>query len=321
MQGREGTQAQINATATPPEVPPEPLDMPDPNLIIRSSDLVNFRIHKPVLAMTSPFFRNLLSLPQPSDGETIDGLPVIQLSEDAELLRSLCSMLYPVDPVIPKSYDKVLHLLVACQKYDMVSVQSSIRAHRSFSSRSSGANIFNAYAIANSKGLIPEMESTARLTLDYPMTLETLGEGLRLFEDWALRDLARFRKRCRDNLVACLESCLEVDAQGPSSVWVGCPKGSGSGGSASPQPDHLPNWLSLIFSRNIDGLKQQVFTKPITTPSSIRSEYLAALEAHGNCNFCLRVHATDGWTFWAQLENKLSQARNRARFWDSRIHP
>ena len=108
MQEREGPQAQINTTATPPEVPPEPLDMSDANLIIRSSDLVNFRIHKSVLAMTSPFFRDLLSLPQPYDCEMIDGIPVLQLSEDAELLHSLVSMLYPVDPVIPKYYDKVL---------------------------------------------------------------------------------------------------------------------------------------------------------------------------------------------------------------------
>ena len=203
----------------------------------------------------------------------------------------------------------------------MISVQSSIHAHRGFPSWSSGANIFNAYAIASRKRLIPEMESTVRLTLDCPMTFETLGEGLRLFEDWALHDLARFRKRCRDNLIACLESVLEVDAQGPSSVWVGGPKVLDMGDSVPPQPNHLLNWLSQLFSRNIDGLKQQEFTQPITTPSSIRSEYLTALEAHGDCSFCLRVHATNGWTFWAQLENKLAQARNRAQFWDTRMHP
>jgi hypothetical protein len=57
---------------------PEPLEVPDASLIIRSSDLVSFRVHKPVLAMASPFFKDLLSLPQPSDSESIDGLPVVQ---------------------------------------------------------------------------------------------------------------------------------------------------------------------------------------------------------------------------------------------------
>ncbi|KAH9022443.1 hypothetical protein EDB84DRAFT_495727 [Lactarius hengduanensis] len=48
----------------------------DANIIIRSSDKVNFRVHKSLLAMSSPFFRDLLSLPQPPDGELVDGLPV-----------------------------------------------------------------------------------------------------------------------------------------------------------------------------------------------------------------------------------------------------
>jgi BTB/POZ domain len=90
---------------------PEPFDVPDANLIIRSSDFVDFRVHKSVLVMTSPFFKDLLSLPQPSDSETVDGLPVVQLSESSELLNSLVSMLYPVRKVIPNSYEKVSYLV------------------------------------------------------------------------------------------------------------------------------------------------------------------------------------------------------------------
>jgi hypothetical protein len=91
--------------------PLEPFGVPDANLIIRSSDHVDFRVHKPVLAVSSPFFKDLLSLPQPYDGETVDGLPMVQFSEDSELLNSLFSMLYPLHPVIPNSHDKVRYLL------------------------------------------------------------------------------------------------------------------------------------------------------------------------------------------------------------------
>jgi hypothetical protein len=93
----------------------ELFDVPDASLIIRSSDLVNFRVHKPVLAIASPVFKDLLSLPQPPDGESIDGLPVVQLTEGSELLNILVSMLYPVPTVIPKSYDKVWYLLATCR--------------------------------------------------------------------------------------------------------------------------------------------------------------------------------------------------------------
>ena len=96
----------------PATSPSETSDVLDANIIIRSSDLVDFRVHKSVLAMASPFFRDLLSLPQPFDSESVDGLPVIELSEDSELLNSLISLFYPVCTVIPSSYKKVLYLPV-----------------------------------------------------------------------------------------------------------------------------------------------------------------------------------------------------------------
>ena len=104
MRDQEDPEAQSNS-------PHEPFDIPDPNIILRLSDFVNFRVHKHVLAMASPFFKDLLSLPQPSDSESVDGLPVVQLSEGSELLNSLISVIYPVHTVIPNSYEKVLYLL------------------------------------------------------------------------------------------------------------------------------------------------------------------------------------------------------------------
>jgi hypothetical protein len=94
-------------------------------------------------------------------------------------------------------YCKVLYLLAACQKYEMASVQSSIRilVRCGEFPGPKGAEAFAAYAIASAKGLIPEMENAARLTMDHPMTFEVLGEGLRYFEGSALCDLAIFRKR------------------------------------------------------------------------------------------------------------------------------
>jgi hypothetical protein len=108
VQEREDPQTQINPVTSPLET----LDTSDINLIIRSSDLVNFRVHKSVLATASPFFKDLLSLPQPSDSEIVDGLPVVQMSEDSELLNSLVSNLYPVHTVLPDSYEKVSSLLL-----------------------------------------------------------------------------------------------------------------------------------------------------------------------------------------------------------------
>jgi hypothetical protein len=110
VQELEDPQAKIYLSTSPLE----PFDVSDTNFVIRSSDLVDFRVHKSILAMVSAFFKDLLSLPQPSDGETTDdGLPVVQLPEGSELLNSLISILYPVRTAIPNSYEKVMYSLAS----------------------------------------------------------------------------------------------------------------------------------------------------------------------------------------------------------------
>jgi hypothetical protein len=72
----------------------------------------------------------MFSLPQPPDCEAVNGLPMVQLSEDAELVRALITALYPFPSEMPTSsqYDRILALLAAAHKYDISTVQSSIRA-------------------------------------------------------------------------------------------------------------------------------------------------------------------------------------------------
>ena len=192
----------------------------------------------------------------------------------------------------------------------MVSVQSSIRAKVKCGEfpAPKGTEAFSAYAIAAGKGLIPEMESAARQTLDHPMTFNALGERLRLFEGRALRDLASFRKRCRESFIACLESFLEVQPPGPSSIWVGCPKVMPSGPSGE---WILPKWLRQLLSRNQKELKLQKFTRPLDIHSRIREEYSVAIQNHVNCSFCMGIHTAKGSTFCAELENQLAQARDK----------
>jgi BTB/POZ domain len=310
---QEDSQARVDSSTSVPE----PLEFPDANLIVQSSDLVNFRVHKSVLAIISPIFRDLFSLHQPSGSESIDGLPVVKLTEDAELLNCLFSMLYPVRPVIPNSYEKVLHLLVACQKYDMDQIRGFIRDEVSCGRFPTpvGTEVFRVYAIASSKRLVPEMENTARMTLDHPMTFETLDEGLRLFEGSALQDLARFRTRCRDNLVTCLQSFLNL-SKPPFDIWTSCRNLKEYTFSGPPsKTGYTPSWLANVFKQRVTEL-DQAFTKPFPNPSNIREEYMSALQAHttspvnGNisCLACTAVHATKGEAFCKELENRLALA-------------
>ena len=231
-------------------------------------------------------------------------IPVVQLSEDAELVNILVSLFYPIAPVIPSSYEKVFALLAACQKYGMVSVQSSIRAEviRGSFPAPIGTESFRAYAIASDLGLIPEMESAARLTLCYPMTFESLGEALQYFKGRVLCDLVRYRKRCRDNLVSCLDSFLDVDSR--RQIWGGCGGQHGSG-----VPLRANSWLDNFFTSKCAELEKS-FMRAAISPSYILEEYLEALKNHG-CSSCFRVQATEGASFCRELQDELAQALDK----------
>ena len=178
-----------------------------------------------------------------------------------------------------------------------------------------GVETFFAYAIAGAEGLIPEMEKAARESLDHPMTFDNLGEGLRLFEGWALRDLARFRKQCRDNFITSLDQFIGVKLLEPSSIWVGCPEVMPPRDPGQrvfiPPRRVLPTWLNQVFSRNLNELKLLKFTQPLDIRSRIREEYLTALQSHATCCFCLGVHTREGSRFCTELENKLAHARDK----------
>jgi hypothetical protein len=217
--------------------------------------------------------------------------------------------------VILSSYFKVLYLLASCQKYEMDSIQSFIRTKVKCGEFPVpiGTEVFAAYAIASGKGLIPEMERTARQTLRHPMTFGTLGENLRLFEGWALRDLIHYRRRCLDNVVKYLDPYLKAEPSGPSSIWVGCPEvmPSISSSEACQQGRALPKWLNKFFSRSQADLKLHKFTEPPVILIDTFSKYFEAVKTHTNCNFCLRVQATDGLTYCAVLKEGLKQVLDK----------
>jgi len=279
---------------------------------------------------------------------------MVELSEDSDLLNTLVSMLYPLHPVIPKSYEKVLYslatfsatapnlcykvlyLLAACQKYEMVAVQSSIRDKVSQGEfpAPTGTEAFSAYAIASGRGLIPEMESAARQTLDHPMTFKILGEGLQLFEGWALQDLANFRNRYRDNLVSCFKSFLNIEKSNLN-IWIPCasynysPSGRNSSTGSYSRSDlpmsntnrSLPSWLAELYEKHLNDL-QKAFSKSLFNSRSIRGEYLSALRAHINsdsCVSCTKVHIEKGETFCKDLEDRFTKVLNEvchcSNFW------
>jgi len=104
-------------------------DAADADIVLRSGDAlpVHFRVHRCILAVASPFFSTMFTLPQTLPPPPAADLPTIDVPEDAALLHKLLLFVYPVpDPDVP-SLDELLALLTAATKYDLISVVSRLR--------------------------------------------------------------------------------------------------------------------------------------------------------------------------------------------------
>ena len=69
------------------------LCFPDGNIVIRVGERV-CRVHQSILAANSPVLADMFSVPQPTDGEMYEGLPMISFPDPPEdVLHWLKSML------------------------------------------------------------------------------------------------------------------------------------------------------------------------------------------------------------------------------------
>ena len=75
-----------------------PFDHAKADVILRSSDNVDFRVFKLFLSLASPFFATLFDIPrytEVGDQEVKDGLAVVHVTEDSKTLDALLRFCYP----------------------------------------------------------------------------------------------------------------------------------------------------------------------------------------------------------------------------------
>ncbi|VDB91634.1 unnamed protein product [Peniophora sp. CBMAI 1063] len=91
----------------------------DADLILRSSDGVDFAVHRCIIRLISPFFADMLSLPQ--SAQTTGAPAIIDMAEDAPSVRLLLMLSYPRTFCPAPKLDNVLDIKRAAaisQKFD-----------------------------------------------------------------------------------------------------------------------------------------------------------------------------------------------------------
>jgi len=72
----------------------------DGNIVLKAGDTLGetlYRVHSSIFARHSEVFKDMLSIPQPSkkaEAETIDGCPIISLTDTKEDLENVISIFY-----------------------------------------------------------------------------------------------------------------------------------------------------------------------------------------------------------------------------------
>ena len=156
---------------------PAPFNKSTADVILRSSDLCDFRVRRAILAEASSVFEGMFALPQPphtnSSGygpsaggdEHRDGLPVLAMQEDSRTLDSLLRICYPVVSPSFDSLEALSPVLAAAVKY---AVDGAIATMRVELRRLAKLHPLRVYCLSMHYGFLEEAEEAAKASLAFP---------------------------------------------------------------------------------------------------------------------------------------------------------
>ncbi|KAG1881045.1 hypothetical protein F4604DRAFT_1922067 [Suillus subluteus] len=177
-----------------------PFDHPKADIILRSSDGVDFRVFKLFLSLASPFFETMFKLPQPAVGtndDTKDGLSVIPMQEDSKTLDTFLRFCYPStlaeDPSLENLKD-IKAILRVARKYSLDLIERKV-CQALASPKVLEAEPLRCFAIARNAQLNHETITAARYTLRQPLIPAWFAE-IELITASDLLALLTYHKKC-----------------------------------------------------------------------------------------------------------------------------
>ena len=184
-----------------------PFDHAKADIILRSSDNIDFRVFKLFLSLASPFFETLFDIPQPTeengDQEIKDGLVVVPVTEDSKTLDALLRFCYPCtladDPKLEVLKD-AMDVLEAARKYSLDAIETKAR-QATVNPKILEVDPLRCFVIAHRGRLREETQLAARYTLTQPL-IPSWFQEIELLTATDLLSLLTYHKKCGDAVYA-----------------------------------------------------------------------------------------------------------------------
>ncbi|KAM6497227.1 hypothetical protein JOM56_007700 [Amanita muscaria] len=188
-----------------------PFDSSAPaDLVIRSSNLVDFFVSGTLIRRLSAVFKGMFPLP-PED-EVKNGMPIVRVEESSEVLHCLLSVIhYELDELNMKEWHLYIQVVQAARKYQMTTIERRLHKQAT-NSPLTNSDPLRAYIIAAALGW-EELARTAALNTFYePLDKLAYVDELRFITGADLYRLVKYRFRCAN----AASSALETDPTFPT---------------------------------------------------------------------------------------------------------
>ncbi|KAH7922629.1 hypothetical protein BV22DRAFT_1037294 [Leucogyrophana mollusca] len=204
-----------------------PFDHPSADIILRSSDDVDFRVLKSFLSLASPVFRDMFTIPQPHpprESDIKDGLPVVQLTETRTVLEKILLICYP-------SYfggvrgltrlDEWERVAEVAGKYQMEAAMQHIFAelNKSTFTKSDPVRVF---ALAVRFQMPHVARSAAKYSLSLPLARHSYFPGLKDISGADLHHLLQYHLDCGEAASQALRSWHIRNSDNQTWAWYSC---------------------------------------------------------------------------------------------------
>jgi hypothetical protein len=295
--------------ATPPFGPGSPWGA---DVILRSSDNVDFHVLKAPLAYSSPIFKTMFTLPRgqqlgsdvgdsmvPVD-DTKDGLPIVTLSESGEVLHRLLHLCYldcattgtaaakthTLEHLLPE-LEHIPGVLGAAMKYGMDAVEKRVRQEL-IAPRFLEREPLLVFTLAVRHKLEAEARAAARMTLAVPETGSHFPPEMDTITANDFRRLLHYQRRCAEK-ASWVTTHLEWIHANSSWIWFKCgtcknpsPKGVTIASSQGPCYKVCSAWWSEYMDQAAKALEK----KPVGATVIANDLMDKALGDAGKCDSC-----------------------------------